>query len=128
MKKQIILAIATLFISAAITAQTAEQERARNQSQTEAGSRKHAHEQTVVQTQGEYKNKGQMTKAQRHARNEERKALKRQQKEMKKQEAARKREQKMIQAENEAQDKEARKASPQGKGPKNSSGKGGGKR
>jgi hypothetical protein len=34
-----------------------------------------------------YKNNGQMTKAQKHARNEERKALKKQQKEMKKHKA-----------------------------------------
>ena len=86
----------------------------------------------MTQTQTEYKNRGQMTSAQKHARNEERKAHKRQQKELKRQqrearnqEAAREREMNMERAKPAPGGPEARPAPPQRKGSGNT--KGGGK-
>ena len=106
MKKQIIVVITGLLVSAAVIAQvpqqnqtqtqsgtrtqtqTRTQEAVQTQTQTQAGTMTQTRGQAGVQTQEQYKNQGQMTKAQKQARNAERKALKQQQKEMKKQEAA----------------------------------------
>jgi uncharacterized protein YxeA len=95
MKKQILMTALALFICAAITAQTTQQ--IRTQTQTGKQSRVQTQEQPGTRTRTQtgrqeamqygYKNNGQMTKAQKHARNEERKALKEQQKEMKRKKA-----------------------------------------
>jgi len=151
MKKQIIMAVTALFISAAITAQQATQagtqtrEKAQSgtqtqtragaqtQTQTQAGIRTQtqtriqdqsqtatkaqsgtmAQTQTRIQDQSQYKNQGQMTMAQKQARNEERKALKKQQKEMKNQEAVKEGNVYREQEKTATQNRGARTATPQ---------------
>ena len=103
MKKQIFISAAVLLLSAALSAQTTQQSRPQGQGKTQAHDRTQEQSGTMTQTrekkgtptrtqtgrqeamQAGYKNYGQMTSTQKHARNEERKALKKQQKELKKQ-------------------------------------------
>ena len=103
MKKQIFISAAVLLLSAALSAQIAQPSRPQVQGKTQAYDRTQEQSGSMTQIrekkgtptrtqtgrqeamQAGYKNNGQMTSAQKHARNEERKALKKQQKELKKQ-------------------------------------------
>ncbi len=114
MKKQIFISAAVLLLSAALSAQTTQQSRPQGQGKTQAHYRTREQSGTMTQTyekkgtptrtqtgrqeamQAGYKNNGQMTSAQKHARNEERKALKKQQKELKKQQKEMKKQQKEL--------------------------------
>jgi len=134
MKKQLFMAVMALFVSSAITAQPNQQNRPqaqsgkqekvqtrsqdRTQAQTHAGTGTQTRTQTGRQEamQAGYKNNGQMTKARKHARNEERKALKKQQKDLKKQQKQQtpmNSEQYMKQERTTTQNKGARPATPQ---------------
>lgn len=87
MKNQFILAAFALLISAAVTAQNAQQTQTRNQAKEKVRTEVKNQPQGPVQVQNQeqYKNRGQAVREQRHARNAERKALKEQEKAMKKQ-------------------------------------------
>ncbi len=122
MKKQLLMAVLALFISAVLSAQMTEEARSQKQSgrqskvqtQEQAGTRTQTGRQEAMQAG--YKNNGQMTKAQKQARNEERKALKKQQKALKKQQkrhASLNSEQYMKQEKTATQNKGARPAAPQ---------------
>ena len=102
MKRQIFISAAVLLLSAALSAQTTQQSRPQGQGKTQAhdriqgpsGEMTQTHEKKKTQTrtqtgrqeamQAGYKNNGQKASVQKHIRNEERKALKKQQKELKK--------------------------------------------
>ncbi len=114
MKKQIVFVIAGLLISAAVIAQAPQQDQTRAQS--------------GVRTQDQYNNQGQITRAQKQARNAERKALKQQQKQNKMQEAAQRRTQYREQDKDAARNGAARPAIPQGNAARMQRGSGAGRR
>lgn len=140
------MAAVALLISAGITAQEQEQTatqtqtRKQEQSRSQAGTRAQGLPANQVEVPDQYRNRGQMVSERRHARNEERKALKRQQKEQKKrekalpgeksmdQEGAMEREREMKQEKAAPQNRGARPAAPKGNAVKASRGSGPGKR
>lgn len=85
MRKQFILAASALLISAAVTAQNAQQTQTRtqNKEKTRTEVKNQPQGPVQVQDQEQYKNKGQAVSEQRHARNAERKALRDQKKALK---------------------------------------------
>ena len=89
MKNQILMGVAALLISAAVTAQPSQQAQNRNKEKVRTEVKNQPQGPVQVLDQDQYKNRGQAISDQRHARNEERKA-------MKDQEKARKKQQKQI--------------------------------
>jgi curli biogenesis system outer membrane secretion channel CsgG len=73
MKTQVILTIAALLLSAAVTAQTSQPAQSRDQKREQAQTHTRTQDPVQVQTQDQYKNQGQMVSDQKHARNQERK-------------------------------------------------------